>query len=143
LIHQDSISDLAKGCVDRALITLRDYAEEDIGNRWTFHCWSPPDSGLSGRAKLLHSTFLQTLKRKRHETYKQYSDIVNPGNRLVQVWLGAHDKAYISVVPLGFNDAFGWNRPLPWSEGIVPVSEDKRPPSRAYKKADEVRILLT
>lgn len=49
---------------------------------------------------------------------------------------------YLSISTLRFSSAFGWERPLPWKDGIIPILEDKTPPSRAYKKIEEIFALL-
>jgi len=33
-----------------------------------------------------------------------------------------------------------WMKPYPWSGGIVPIKENKHPPSTSYKKIKEVKF---
>ena len=48
------------------------------------------------------------------------------------------ENLYHSVSSLHFCPLTGWDRPLPYREGLVDIPDNKIPPSRAYRKTEEV-----
>jgi 23S rRNA (cytidine2498-2'-O)-methyltransferase len=119
-----------------ALLLRERLAESDFP--FHFHVFAPyghPDL-TAGKAKLLRSAILESLKRRAKSLLPRISQ-EPPGidykHGLVQAtWISPQTLA---VSALNETDGFGWRRCLsPWPGGVAPINEDRRPPSRAYRK---------
>lgn len=63
------------------------------------------------------------------------------GSFLLQLYLISNDNVLVSLAPTQFSKDVGWLRPLPLEGGRPVVQDDKAPPSRAYRKLEEVTCL--
>lgn len=130
---------------DAIALHLRErLAESDFP--FQFHVFAPhghPDL-TAGKAKLLRSAVLESLKRRAKSLLPRLSKeptVVDSKHGLVQAtWVSAQTLA---VCVLNETDVFGWRRCLsPWPGGAAPINNDRRPPSRAYRKLVEALAQL-
>ena len=151
VIQADSVKDLAAKCTDIVLPLLSPKDKDPPG--FAFHSFAAQDSELSGRSKLICDSILENLKFRRKRIMdlnlkRQNTDkpthtghLNNPAHLLNQLFLYDKNRLLFSSQFLNFSPHFGWSRPLPMRAGEVKLIEDKEPPSRVYKKVEEVVVL--
>ncbi|KAL6078436.1 FtsJ domain-containing protein [Balamuthia mandrillaris] len=115
---------------------------------WCLHSFAPDTrtSPFYRRSKLIGEAFLEELKDRRKKLIRNLvpeGTSVLPGTTLVQLFLAEKNKLYVSCDRLSFCANLGWMRPLPWTAGCMPISPDPVPPSRAYRKIEEMARLIT
>jgi 23S rRNA (cytidine2498-2'-O)-methyltransferase len=112
---------------------------------WRMHVFAPANlPGVTqGKAKLLRTALLESLKRKAKGLLAtvndgRTSDSLSP---LVQVsWISTEQMA-VSVSATA--DVEKWRRCLSlWPGGVAPIADDGRPPSRAYRKLHEALLQM-
>jgi len=112
--------------------------------RFTLHAFAPTgaDPRLHSRAALVGAQTLALLRQRRRRASRAYQAPDEAARSfdalavVVQLLLLDRERGYVSAAP---------PRPLPrggcqlgaWPGGVAPVAEDRRPPSRAYRKLEE------
>lgn len=145
-IEAPSISGWAK-----AIVTHLCEHEHILNNGWLLHVFDPESSltGVQyGRAKLIEESLLELLKKKRRSLLRSLhqsdvddksqgsEDRTTENKTLVQVLCLDQTSGFMSITPSierthyhqGVSTYFG---------GHVTIEDDKRPPSRAFKKLQE------
>lgn len=135
----------------KAIVTHLCEHEHLLNNGWFLHVFDPESSltGVQyGRSKLIEESLLDLLKKKRRSllrslqsrgtaTHGQDSaDRAMENKTLVQVLCLDQTRGFVSITPSierthyhqGVSTHFG---------GYVSIEDDKRPPSRAFKKLQE------
>jgi 23S rRNA (cytidine2498-2'-O)-methyltransferase len=137
-VHADSLRALAEA----AHVRLRPALESASG--WiTLHAFVPEPHAyrsLGSSAALLGETFLAQLRERRRRLFRRYvpwTEVSEFGDTLlIQLALVGRGSLLVSAArpqPLehgGFHLA-------PWPGGRPPIAEDRRAPSRAYRKLEE------
>ena len=139
LLRGASVAALAEQAYARA-----EAAVDQAAGPFTLHAFAltGADPRLSSRAELVGAEALALLRQRRRRASRAYRE---PGEAartfdelalVLQLLLLDRERGYLSVAP---------PRPLarggcqlgPWPGGVAPVTEDRRPPSRAYRKLEE------
>ena len=100
------------------------------------------DPKLASRANLVVERTLALLQQRRRRAARTFvppSDAARAFGEvrvLVQLLLVARDQGYVSSAPPRALPRGGWDL-APWPAGAAPIVEDRRPPSRAYRKLEE------
>jgi 23S rRNA (cytidine2498-2'-O)-methyltransferase len=122
---------------DAVAVRLREVGGS-LDGRWNLQVFAPWEAEIvsAGKAKLFRSTLVDSLKRKAKgllALLDDSSETASDGRWLVQVtWLSPMTLA-LSVCDDQCRRF--WHRSLSsWPGGVAPISTDKRPPSRAYRK---------
>ncbi len=107
----------------------------------TLHVFTPDPEAyrtVAGRAALLEAAVVSLLRERRRRAYRRFVPVgVQHGEALlVQVAVVGRTSVLVSAVkprplPGGGVDL------APWTAGLAPVPEDRRAPSRAYRKLQE------
>jgi 23S rRNA (cytidine2498-2'-O)-methyltransferase len=138
-VKADSMQALAESA-DAVLAQKLENSEE---SPFTVHAYVPDPRAyrtLAGRASSLGESFLATLRARRPKAFRRYvpwADLPVAGEvLLVQLALVGRTSLLVSAatpraLPRGGHDL------APWPGGRAPVPEDRRAPSRAYRKLVE------
>ncbi|MCR9142337.1 MAG: hypothetical protein NXI24_08790 [bacterium] len=130
-------------CASQAVIEACD----DAGD-WALHILRAEDADAPGpnRARLLRSEIEAQLKKRRRRLLRSLApddapvDVSSAPTTLVQLYLESRERTWLSIVRPGAqasSDAF-WRRCLsPWPGGLWQATENREPPSRAYRKLAE------
>lgn len=109
---------------------------------WRLHVWAHDVPGAPvkpGRVRLVVDGVTEHLRRRQKRLLKTQVDVRapwQPGEKLVQLLLVGPQSGYLSVVDVEGSPQL--RRLLVHAPGgVVPVEDDKRPPSRAFKKLRE------
>ena len=100
------------------------------------------DPRLHNRAELVGAETLALLRQRRRRASRVYQppDQAAPSfgalALVIQLVLLEREGGYLSVAPPGPLGRGGWLL-APWPGGVAPVADDRRPPSRAYRKLEE------
>ncbi|HEY8927372.1 MAG TPA: SAM-dependent methyltransferase [Polyangia bacterium] len=100
------------------------------------------DPRLSSRADLVVEQTLALLRQRRRRAARAFVAPVDAARAfgevrvVVQLLLLARDHGYVSSAAPRALPRGGWDL-APWPAGAAPVAEDRRPPSRAYRKLEE------
>lgn len=111
---------------------------------WNLFIFEPAtaDSGEDySRARLIHQETLTILKQKRRSLLKTLRPDHLPDAAVVQVLLATKEAAYMSVTPPQAVAQLQ-SRLTPRLGGYVEIPDNKRPPSRAFKKLEEALIVF-
>ena len=116
---------------------------------FTIHAFAPTGAapGLGSRAALIaHETLgrLRERRRRAARLYLQPDDAAASFGALavvVQILLVDRDRVWASAATPRWLPRGGWDV-APWPGGVAPVAEDRRPPSRAYRKLEEAFLWL-
>jgi 23S rRNA (cytidine2498-2'-O)-methyltransferase len=119
-------------------------AAVDRAGPFTLHAFAltGADPRLQSRAALVGAETLALLRRRRKRAARAYQppdEAARSFGRLalvIQLLLLDRERGYLSVAPPRPLDR-GGAQLAPWPGGVGPVAEDRRPPSRAYRKLEE------
>jgi len=130
-----------EGTIDRAGRPER--SDEPSG---TFTMWAAVPTGadphLSSRADLVVDQTLALLRQRRRRAARGFVPPADAARAfgdvrvVVQLLVLARDRGYVSSATPRALARGGWDL-APWPSGAAPVVEDRRPPSRAYRKLEE------
>jgi 23S rRNA (cytidine2498-2'-O)-methyltransferase len=111
---------------------------------WNLFIFEPAtaDSGEEySRARLIQQETLAILKQKRRSLVKTLLSEHQPDAAVVQVLLSTKETAFMSVTPAQAVAQLQ-SRLTPRLGGYVDIPDDKRPPSRAFKKLEEALLVF-
>jgi 23S rRNA (cytidine2498-2'-O)-methyltransferase len=100
------------------------------------------DPGLAARAELIAEQALGLLHQRRRRAARLYRPPLDASRSfaeihcVVQLLLVTRERGFVSAARPRALPRGGWDL-SPWPAGVVPVAEDRRPPSRAYRKLEE------
>lgn len=110
---------------------------------WHLHLWPAYGEGRAGqhRCDLIHSAFLDRLKKRRRLRLRQEQPSLTPATALLQAALTAPDAGLVSVTTTVRRREL---RALvsDFIAGDIPHAEDKSAPSRAFAKVIEAELRL-
>jgi 23S rRNA (cytidine2498-2'-O)-methyltransferase len=128
-------ADSVRALAEAALGALADRLEEVPGS-FTVHAYVPEPRAyrtLAGRADLLGETFLGLLRERRRRLlrrYRPWPELRTFGEvQVVQLALVGRGSLLVSLA--------GGAALAPWPGGRAPIADDRRAPSRAYRKLRE------
>lgn len=138
-IEGSSVGTLAEACyraiegsVDRAVGPFTIQAAVATG----------ADPRLAARADLIAEQALALLNQRRRRAARLYRPPLEASRSfaelrcVVQVLLITRERGFVSAARPRALSRGGWDL-SPWPAGLAPVAEDRRPPSRAYRKLEE------
>lgn len=139
-----SVAKMAEGLYDRAQASI-----DGLPAGFTIHAFTPAgvDPGLGSRAGLIGRELEARLRERRRRAWRRFVSPEDAGASLadvhlvVQVLLTERDTAWLSLASPCALARGGWDL-APWPGGIAPVAEDRRPPSRAYRKLEEAFLWM-
>ena len=116
---------------------------------FTLHALTPTgaDPRLQSRCALVAQETLALLRQRRRRAARQFQPAEEAASHfaevtaLIQVLLLHRDHGFVSVAAPRALPAGGWDL-APWPSGLAPVVEDRRPPSRAYRKLEEAFLWM-
>ena len=119
-------------------------AVDGAAGPFTLHAFAltGADPRLQGRAALVGAQILALLKQRRRRASRAYQDAAQAAGTfgalvlVVQVLLLDRERGYVSAAPPRPLERGGCQLAA-WPGGVAPVAEDRRPPSRAYRKLEE------
>ena len=132
-----SIGEIARAAA-QAIIENCDDLEQ-----WRFHTLRSEGETAPGpnRLKLVRTEIEATLKKRRRRLLKTLCEDSDATGTfaLVQLYLESAERAYLSISVIApKQQPFVWRRCLsPWPGGVWHGSENREPPSRAYRKLEE------
>lgn len=100
------------------------------------------DPRLAARAELIAEQTLALLNQRRRRAARLYRPALEATRSfaevrcVVQLLLVARERGFVSAARPRPLRRGGWDLSL-WPAGLAPVVEDRRPPSRAYRKLEE------
>ena len=111
---------------------------------FTIHAFAPTgaDAGLGSRATLIATELLGRLRERRRRAARAYlapelaAAQFAETSLLIQVLATRRDQIWVSAARPRALTGGGWTV-SPWPGGVFPVADDRRPPSRAYRKLEE------
>lgn len=107
--------------------------------RWALHIFEP-DSCATGkkfaRQTRIAEALIETLKKRRRSYLKTMREQVSEVDTLVQVLTVTPEFGYISIADNQTRRLYGANLSSDYA-GFTTIDDDKRPPSRAFKKIRE------
>jgi 23S rRNA (cytidine2498-2'-O)-methyltransferase len=113
---------------------------EGVVGEWSLHSFSAQDKGGERRATLVESILEETLKKKRKSVLKLRAHSF-PTKTLLQICVLSEGVSVVSLTPdITLEPAR--NLIVPLSGGRAEIPEDKRPPSRAYRKLKEALLSI-
>jgi hypothetical protein len=137
-VRGDSVRALAESAFGVAADAL-----ESAADPFTVHAFVPDPRAyrtLVGRAALVGEAFVDLLRERRRRLlrlHRPWSETAAPGpTLLVQLALVGRASLLVSVAPPQPLPAGGFDL-APWPAGQAPVADDRRAPSRAYRKLRE------
>jgi 23S rRNA (cytidine2498-2'-O)-methyltransferase len=138
-IEGSSVGALAEACY-RAVEPSIDRA----GGPFTIHTAvaTGADPRLAARAELIAEQTLALLDQRRRRAARLYRRPLDASRSfaeircVVQLLLVARERGFVSAARPRALRRGGWDL-SPWPGGLAPVVEDRRPPSRAYRKLEE------
>ena len=141
-VRATSVSGLAERCYALVEATIDDRARRH--GAFTWHAFAPTgaDPGLAGRATLVAEQTLSLLRQRRKRAARAYRLAPQAAPSfgelavVVQFLLVERERGYLSITAPEPLPHGGW-LVAPWPGGIAPVTDDRRPPSRAYRKLEE------
>jgi FtsJ-like methyltransferase len=143
-IFAPSVSGLAEACYG-AVQAAVDLAQ----GPFTIHAFAPTgaEPALSSRATLIASELLVRLRERRRRAariYRSPEDLAaafGDAKLLIQILLIERDRVWVSAAAPQRLARGGWDV-APWPGGVAPVADDRRPPSRAYRKLEEAFLWM-
>lgn len=133
-LHADSIHSWARVICDRLLAS-----EEELLPHWQLHVFDPlsaeTGSGYARPARIREAV-VDILKQKRRSLLRALSDQPSRDCALVQVLTISPTDGYSSVAAGTLRKLFR-SALSPHVAGFIDIPDDKRPPSRAFKKLRE------
>jgi 23S rRNA (cytidine2498-2'-O)-methyltransferase len=105
------------------------------------------DPRLAARAELVAEQTLGLLKQRRRRAARLYVPALDASRSfseircVVQLLLVTRERGFVSAARPRALGGGGWDL-SPWPAGLVPVAEDRRPPSRAYRKLEEAFVWM-
>jgi 23S rRNA (cytidine2498-2'-O)-methyltransferase len=105
-----------------------------------------PDSCATGtkfaRQARIEDALLENLRKKRRAYLRALKDNPSSSDTIVQVLAVTPERGYISIVSPDTRQIYGSSMPNSYA-GFTYVADDKRPPSRAFKKLREAIQLFS
>ncbi|HEY4186747.1 MAG TPA: SAM-dependent methyltransferase [Polyangia bacterium] len=134
-----SVAALAERCY-----ALAEAAVDRAGGPFTLHAFAltGADPKLASRADLIAEQTLALLKQRRKRAARAYQPAADAARAfdeialVLQVLLVDRERGFLSVAPPRQLGQGGWQL-APWPGGLAPVTDDRQPPSRAYRKLEE------
>ena len=117
-------------------------AVDGAGGPFTLHAFAltGADPRLHSRAELVGAETLALLRQRRRRASRGYQAEAAPTfgalALVIQLLLLDREGGFVSVAPPRSLARGGWQL-APWAGGVAPVADDRRPPSRAYRKLEE------
>ncbi|MES1209759.1 MAG: SAM-dependent methyltransferase [Pseudomonadota bacterium] len=144
LIQASSIAALAEAAYARI-----EGAVDRAGGPFTLHAFVPTGEGpaLGSRAALVAEETLNRLRERRRRAARSYRPAGEAATAfgdirvLIQILMVDRDRAWVSAAAPRALSAGGWDL-APWPGGTAPVADDRRPPSRAYRKLEEAFLWM-
>jgi 23S rRNA (cytidine2498-2'-O)-methyltransferase len=138
-IEGASVAALAEACyqaVERSI--------DRAGGPFTIHTAvaTGADPRLAARVDLVAAQTLALLNQRRRRAARLHRPPLDAARSfdelgsVVQVLLVARERGFASAARPRALRRGGWDL-APWPAGLAPVAEDRRPPSRAYRKLEE------
>jgi 23S rRNA (cytidine2498-2'-O)-methyltransferase len=131
-----------RALAEAAEVAVRETLETGA-DPFTVHVYVPEPRAyrtLAGRASLLEKTFLAVLRERHQKGFRRYVPWAEAphtaGTLLIQLALVGRTSSLVSAARPRPLSAGGWDL-APWPGGRAPVPEDRRAPSRAYRKLVE------
>lgn len=134
ILEGNSIKTIAQSIVTALIEHLGDHPGE-----WCFHIYDPAavETGEEySRPRLIHQEVTNLLKQRRRSLLKGISQECTKRSPLVQVLIASPTLNFISITPPEIQRDLRTNL-KPHRAGYVDISDDKEPPSRAFKKLRE------
>lgn len=111
---------------------------------FTWHAFAPTgtEPSLDGRAALIADETLALLRRRRKRAARAFRPAAEAARTfdeialVIQLLLVERERGFLSIAPPVRLARGGWSI-TPWPGGVAPVADDRRPPSRAYRKLEE------
>ncbi len=138
-VEGNSIKTFAAGIVGGLIERLPKEPEP-----WHLYIFEPAtaDSGEDySRARLIQQETLSLLKQKRRSLLKSLTDQTSDGAVLVQVLLADRNTVFMSVTRADTRRSLQ-SLCTPRLGGYIDIPDDKRPPSRAFKKLEEALAIF-
>jgi 23S rRNA (cytidine2498-2'-O)-methyltransferase len=143
-IEAPSVAALAEACY----AAVQDTVDGNPGP-FTIHVFAPTGAGegLGSRATLIAAALLERLRDRRRRAARAYRPPEEAAARfgeialLLQVLVVDRTRAWVSAAKPRALSGGGWTL-APWPAGAAPIADDKRPPSRAYRKLEEALLWM-
>jgi 23S rRNA (cytidine2498-2'-O)-methyltransferase len=124
-------------------------AVDRAGGTFTVHALTltGTDPRLQSRCALVAQETLALLRQRRRRSARQFQPAEEAAGQfdrvtaLIQILLLDREQGFVSVAAPRPLPAGGWDL-APWPAGLAPVIEDRRPPSRAYRKLEEAFLWM-
>jgi 23S rRNA (cytidine2498-2'-O)-methyltransferase len=124
-------------------------AIDAVAGPFTLHALTPTgaDPRLQSRCALVAQQTLALLQQRRRRAARQYQPPAESARQfervaaLIQLLLLDREHGFVSVAGPRPLPSGGWDL-SPWPGGLAPVAEDRRPPSRAYRKLEEAFLWM-
>jgi 23S rRNA (cytidine2498-2'-O)-methyltransferase len=134
---------------EEAYRRVRDAVDEMTTGPFTIHTFVPTgaEPGLASRAELVSRQLLGRLQQRRRRFARLYQTpeaaalAFSEVKLLIQILLVERDRGWVSAEAPRALPRGGWDL-SPWPAGIAPVAEDRKPPSRAYRKLEEAFLWM-
>jgi 23S rRNA (cytidine2498-2'-O)-methyltransferase len=127
---------------------ILDHLVENFGEAppsWSLSIFEP-DSCVTGkkfaRQSRIEESLLESLRKKRRAYLRTLKDSPSSSDTIVQVLAITPEHGYISIADPETRQIYGASLPLSYA-GFSSIDDDKRPPSRAFKKLLEAIDLFT
>jgi len=135
------LADACYGAVEEAI--------DRAAGPFTVHAVVPTgaDPRLHGRCALVAQQTLMLLRQRRRRAVRHFQPAEDAAQAfgqmaaLIQILLLDREHGFVSVAPPRALPSGGWDL-APWPAGLAPVAEDRRPPSRAYRKLEEAFLWM-
>jgi len=129
-------------------ISILDKLVERFGDSpppWTLHVFEP-DSCVAGRKFArqvrIEEALVENLRKKRRAYLREMKDSASLDTTLIQVLAITPEHGYISISEPETRRTYGANLSSSYA-GFASIDDDKRPPSRAFKKLREAIDLFS
>lgn len=113
--------------------------EQTLVKGWKLHVFSPKSSETGeqyGRARLIEQRIMSTLKAKRRSLLRSLTEDSASAQALVQILCISDDKGFMSVTTEIERNIYGAALST-HRGGYMAIEDNKKPPSRAFKKLEE------
>jgi 23S rRNA (cytidine2498-2'-O)-methyltransferase len=126
-----------------------EHAVDQTRGPFTLHAFAPTgaDPALGSRARLIGDQTLELLRARRRRAARLFRPPAEAAaafaetSLLVQILLAGRERAFVSAARPRALAAGSWDL-APWPGGLAPVADDRRPPSRAYRKLEEAYLWM-
>jgi FtsJ-like methyltransferase len=119
------------------------------GGPFTIHAFASTGAGagLGSRAGLIAKELLDRLRARRRRSARGYRTPEDASlgfseiELVIQILMIDRDRAWVSAAKPQVVPGGGWTI-APFVAGVAPVGDDRRPPSRAYRKLEEAFLWM-